>query len=30
VFAALRSIAQAIAPRVPSVLLVSADPYVPW
>ncbi len=29
-FSALRSIAQAIAPRVPSVLLVSADPYVPW
>jgi hypothetical protein len=26
----LHSIAQAIAPRVPSVLLVSADPYVPW
>jgi hypothetical protein len=29
-FSALRSIAQAIAPRVPSVLLVSADAYVPW
>lgn len=30
VFSALRSIAPQVAPRAPSVLLVSADPYVPW
>jgi hypothetical protein len=30
VFAAIREIANTITPRVPAVLLVSADPYVPW
>jgi hypothetical protein len=30
VFAALRGAAAAAAPRAPAVLLVSADPYVPW
>lgn len=30
VFSAIREIADLTAPRVPAVLLVSADPYVPW
>lgn len=30
VVAALREVAAIVAPRVPAVLLVSADPYVPW
>lgn len=30
VFDAVRAVAAAVAPRPPAVLLVSADPYVPW